>query len=61
MSTIGRIGCHESHPERLALIRPDGAVSNWFAYDATLETLTVALAAHGYTVRADGTVQAVDG
>jgi hypothetical protein len=36
-------------------------VSNWFAYDATLETLTVALAAHGYTVRADGTVQAVDG
>jgi hypothetical protein len=29
MSTFGRIGYHESHPERLALIRPDGAVSNW--------------------------------
>ncbi len=31
---IGRIGYHKSRPERLALIRPDGTVSNWFARDA---------------------------
>ena len=57
-TTIGRIGFHQSRPERLALIRPDGSVSNWFALDDTMETVAAVIVAKlpGSVVQNDGTV-----
>ena len=53
---IGRIGHHESRPERLSLIRPDGTVSSWFARDTTRDEIAVILASNGYKLRDDDTV-----
>ena len=44
---IGRLGRTKERPERLALLRPDGTVSNWFAHDETREEIAAALAAAG--------------
>ena len=55
---IGRIGFHQSRPERLALMRPDGCVSNWFARDDTMETVAAVIVAQlpGSVVQSDGIV-----
>jgi hypothetical protein len=53
---IARVGRTEDRPERLALLRPDGSVSNWFARDETREDIAAALAKAGMTLRDDDTV-----
>jgi hypothetical protein len=53
---IARVGRTEDRPERLALLRPDGTVSNWFARDETREDIAAALAKAGMTLRDDDTV-----
>jgi hypothetical protein len=53
---VGTIGRHKRHPERLALIRPDGSSGAWFAQDQTLDDLRPLLARQGYAVADDGTV-----
>jgi hypothetical protein len=53
IEVIGRIGYHPSRPERLSLIKPDGAVSSWFARDATRDEVAAILAANGMTLRDD--------
>jgi hypothetical protein len=54
---IGRLGRTKERPERLALLRPDGTVSNWFAHDETREEIAAALAAAGLVLRDDDTVE----
>jgi hypothetical protein len=54
--TIGRIGRHADRPERLALLYPDGRVSNWFAQDATRDDVAAILAQNGLTLHDDDTV-----
>ena len=56
MAAIGRLGRHESHPERLALILPDGRVSNWFADDQTREQIAAVLRANGLILQDDDAV-----
>ena len=56
MEKIGTISRHPSRPERLALLRPDGSVSNWFGQDETIETIRPQLEAMGASVGDDGTV-----
>jgi hypothetical protein len=53
---VGFIGRRADRPERLALFRADGSLSNTFAADDTLDTLRPVLAASGLTLRADGVV-----
>jgi hypothetical protein len=53
---IGRLGRHSDRRERLALLRPDGTVSGWFARDATREEIVAALAKSGLVLRDDDTV-----
>jgi hypothetical protein len=55
---IGRIGFHPSRPERLALIRLDGTVSNYFALDATREHVAAVVMAQipGALVADNGTI-----
>jgi len=54
--TIGKLGRHRRHPERLALIKPDGRPGAWFAQDQTVADIRAALARQGYSVADDGTV-----
>lgn len=37
-------------------MRPDGSVSNWFAYDETREEIAAVLAKSGMVLRSDDTV-----
>lgn len=53
---IGFIGRRADRPERLALFRADGSLSNTFAQDDTLETLRPILAGKGLILREDGIV-----
>jgi hypothetical protein len=53
---IARLVRTPDRPERLALIKPDGRVSNWFAYDDTREDIAAVLAKAGLTLRDDDTV-----
>jgi hypothetical protein len=53
---IATVGYHPSRPERLSLIKPDGAVSSWFARDTTREEAVAILASNGMTLRDDDTV-----
>lgn len=55
-NAIGFIARRADRPERLALFRADGSVSNTFATDDTLDSLRPLLAAAGLTVREDGVV-----
>ncbi len=54
---VGRLGRTLERPERLALIYPDGTVSNWFAWDETREEIAVVLARAGLILRDDDTVE----
>jgi folate-binding Fe-S cluster repair protein YgfZ len=54
---IARLGRTTERPERLALLRPNGTVSNWFAHDETREEIAAALAAAGLVLRDDDTVE----
>ena len=56
MEKIGTISRHPSRPERLALLRLDGTVSNWFGMDETIDTIRPQLEALGASVDADGVV-----
>jgi hypothetical protein len=53
---LARLVRTPERPERLALIRPDGRVSNWFACDDTREDIAAILADAGLTLRTDDTV-----
>jgi hypothetical protein len=53
---IATIGYHPSRPERLALLHPDGSVSNYFGQDETREQIACILAAHRMILRDDDTV-----
>lgn len=53
---VGFIARRADRPERLALFRADGSLSNTFGVADTLDTLRPALAASGLTVREDGVV-----
>lgn len=53
---VGFVARRVDRPERLALFRPDGSLSNSFAQDDTLETLRPVLASKGLTLREDGVV-----
>jgi hypothetical protein len=53
---VGKIGRHNSRPERLAIIRPDGTPAMWFDMDQTEEELRAEIIRHGYAVAVDGTV-----
>lgn len=55
-TVIGKIGRHKRHPERLAIINPDGKPLTWFAQDATDADVRKILADSGYAVDADGNV-----
>ena len=57
---VARLGRTMERPERLALIYPDGTVSNWFATDETREQIALALARAGLVLRDDDTVQVAD-
>lgn len=54
---VGFIGSRKDRPERLALFRADGSLSNTFAIDETIETLRPALAAAGLSVDGAGVVR----
>ena len=54
---IACLGRTTERPERLALIRLDGTVSNWFAHDETREEIAAALARAGLILRDDDTVE----
>ncbi len=56
---IGFIGRRDDRPERLALFKADGSLSNTFRIDETIDTLRPALAAVGMAVDAQGIVRRV--
>jgi len=56
---IGFISRRDDRPERLALFKADGSLSNTFRIDETIDTLRPALAAAGMTVDAQGIVRRV--
>lgn len=53
---VGFVARRAGRPERLALFRADGSLSNTFAQDETMESLRPILARSGLTLRADGVV-----
>jgi hypothetical protein len=55
-NAVGFVAARADRPERLALFRADGSLSNTFAIDDTLDTLRPVLAASGLTLREDGVV-----
>ena len=59
MIVIAYLGRHPDRPERWALMRPDGSVSNWFARDETRREIADLLAQVGMTLRNDGSVVCV--
>ena len=56
---IGFIGRRDDRPERLAMFKADGSLSNTFRIDETIETLRPALAAAGMAVDDQGIVRRV--
>ena len=61
MRIVAYLGRHPSRPDRLALMRPDGSVSNWFARDQSRREIADLLAQVGMILRDDGSVvQATD-
>jgi hypothetical protein len=56
---IGFIACRDDRPERLALFKADGSLSNTFRNDVTIDELRHALAQIGMTVDAEGIVRCV--
>jgi hypothetical protein len=56
---IGFISRRDDRPERLALFKADGSLSNTFRIDETIDTLRPALTAAGMTVDAQGIVRRV--
>jgi hypothetical protein len=53
---VGFITVRPDQPERLALYRPGGELSNTFAADETLETLGASFARHALRIDAAGLV-----
>lgn len=53
---VGRVGHAPGHPERWALIRANGEVSNLFARDASRQDVAAILEQSGFTLLDDGTV-----
>lgn len=53
---VGYVARCVDRPERLALFRPDGTVSNSFAVDDDRETVKALLAKGGLTLRDDDKV-----
>lgn len=53
---VGFVARRVDRPERLALFRRDGSLSNSFTQDDTLDTLRPILAGNGLTLREDGIV-----
>ena len=56
---LGFIGRRDDRPERLALFKADGSLSNTFRIDETIDTLRPAFAAAGMAVDAQGIVRRV--
>ena len=56
---LGFISRRDDRPERLALFKADGSLSNTFRIDETIDTLRPALAAAGMVVDAQGIVRRV--
>ena len=56
---LGFISRRDDRPERLALFKADGSLSNTFRIDETIDTLRPALAAAGMAVDAQGIVRRV--
>ena len=56
---IGFIARRDDRPERLALFKADGSLSNTFRNDVTIDELRSALAMVGMTVDAEGIVRRV--
>jgi hypothetical protein len=57
---VGFIAIRPDRPERLALYRPGGELSNTFAADETLETLGAAFARDALRIDPAGLVWAVE-
>lgn len=53
---ILKLARHPSRPERLALIRPDGTVSNWFGQHQDRAEVAEILRQAGYVLQDDDTV-----
>lgn len=53
---IGFIGRRADRPERLALFKADGSLSNSFSINDTIETLRPILESHGMVIDASGIV-----
>lgn len=53
---IGKIGFHKRHPERFALMFPNGEASNFFPRGVTRAEVVADLAQHGMVVQADDSV-----
>ncbi|NMJ42810.1 hypothetical protein GWK16_16310 [Roseomonas sp. JC162] len=53
---VGYVSRRVDRPERLALFRADGTISNTFGIEDTYETLRPVFAEHGMTLREDGIV-----
>lgn len=53
---VGFVGRRVDRPERLALFRADGTISNTFGIEDTFETLRPVFTQHGMTLRDDGIV-----
>lgn len=53
---IGRIGFHKRHPERFALMHPNGDASNFFPLGMAREQVVADLAEHGMVVQDDDSV-----
>ena len=56
---IGFIAARSDRPERLAMFRPDGSLSNTFSAADTLDTLRPFLAVAGMILESDGVVRRV--
>lgn len=56
---IGFISRRKDRPERLALFAANGALSNSFAQDDTIDTLRPVFAASGLSIDAEGIVRRV--
>ena len=56
VGAVGFISRRADRPERLALFKADGSLSNSFALDETIDTLRPVLAQHGFSVDAAGIV-----
>lgn len=56
LELFGRLGRHPARPERLAIMAPNGTISNWLAVDDTEDTARELLASRGLRLADNGDI-----